>query len=396
MKPLITFLLLLFCLTLFNCTPNGKHPNNFTLHGKIVGQDTGKIIIRYHQDSIVVSDTVKIIKGEFVFEGTINEPSWAQIKVDNKLDRTEMYIEPGVMNILLAKDKFEEFKMTGSKTQEESKLINKLEEPVNRILDSLYKISSKNDVTINSSSNKDEKKRLEKKNEEIAANIAKAKNDRCAIWLKFVQSHPKSFISPNYLEILYQSEYLSLDSTKSIFNKLDSKVKESMSGQFTLNYIRIKENTQIGAIAPDFKALDLNNQPIILSQFRGKNVVLIEFWASSCGPCRKGFPYLKRLYQKYHPTGFEIIAIANLDRDKNSWISAIKQESIEHWYNLATIFRNDKPMNKAILNDYPVGPIPLSLLIDMKGKIVGSWEGYSAENEDTMDKQLAELLKNSN
>ena len=241
MKTLITSLFLLSCLTLLNFTPSGKHSKNFTLHGKIVGQDTGKIMIRYYLDSTEVFDTAKIIMGEFVFNGTLKEPSRARIKIDNNLNRTEAYIEPGVMNILFTKGKFEEFKMTGSKTQEESELINKLAVPVNRILDSLYKVSSKNDVAINSSSNEDEIKHLYKETEEIAANIAKFKNDRCAIWLKFVLSHPKSFISPNYLPILYQSEYLSLDSTKSIFNTLDRKVKESMIGQGTSNYIHIKK-----------------------------------------------------------------------------------------------------------------------------------------------------------
>lgn len=351
------------------------------------------MIIRYYPDSTEVCDTFKIIKGKFVIEGRINEPSIARLYADHNLNRTEMYIEPGVMDISLTKEKFKVLKMTGSKTQDESELINQLAEPVNRIIDSLYKVFSKNDVTINNSSDKDEKNRLDKENEEIVANIAKAKNDKYAIWLKFIKSHPNSFISPNYLYMLLERRYLSLDSTKFIFNKLNSKIKESKTGHYTSNYIRIKENTQIGAIAPDFKALDMNNRPIILSQFRGKNVVLIEFWASWCSPCRKGFPYLKRLYQLYHPEGLEIIAIANLDINKNSWISAIKQEGIEPWNNLATVFRNEKPMNKNILNDYPLGPIPLSLLIDKKGKIVGSWEGYSTANEETMEKQIAELLK---
>ena len=390
------YLFLLLCLTLTNCKPTEKQDNQFTLNGKIIGQDAGTIIIRYVPDSIVVYDTIQVIKGEFVFKGTINYPVQVNLNAGNQLNETRLYIEPGVMNLVLTKDKFAGFKLTGSKTQEESELLVKLEEPLNKILLSLRDQISKNNDLINNSSNAAIKKQLEKENEEIEKRRLNALNDQYGIWLSFVKSHPKSFLAPQNLVMLEQREYISFDSLKVNVNKLDSKVKESRDGKNLLKYIRIKENTQIGKIAPDFNAVDSNNQPVTLSQFRGKNVVLIELWASWCAPCRQGFPYLKTMHRKYNQKGFEIIAIALGDIDKKTWMSAVKEEGIDNWYNLATQFRQGESFNNNIFQNYPRGPIPRSFLIDKKGKIIGSWGFYSKANEEELDKILDKfLIKNA-
>ena len=192
--------------------------------------------------------------------------------------------------------------------------------------------------------------------------------------------------------MLEERNYISFDTLKMIVNKLDPKVKESAKGKYLLKYIRIKENTQIGKIAPDFKAVDSNNQPVTLSQFRGKNVVLIELWASWCVPCREGFPFLKTMHRKYNQKGFEIIAIAYPETDKKTWMSAVKGEGIDNWYHLATLFYHGEPMNSNSLQNYTYGPIPRSFLIDKEGKIIGSWGFYSKANEEALDKILDKLL----
>jgi len=391
MKTAISYLLFLLCLTLTNCKPTEKQDNQFTLNGKIIGQDAGTIIIRYVPDSIVVYDTIQVIKGEFVFKGIINYPVDVNLNAGNDLNETRMYIEPGVMNLVLTKDKFAAFKLTGSKTQEEIEFIVKKEESILKIIQTLSDQYSKNNDLITNSPNTAIKKQLEKENEEIEIRRLKTLNDQNGIYLSFVKSHPKSFLVPPYLLMLEQLNYISFDSLKMNVNRLDSKVKESRDGKNLLKHIRIKENTQIGKIAPDFNAVDSNNQPVTLSQFRGKNVVLIELWASWCAPCRQGFPYLKTMHQKYHPKGFEIIAIALMDTDKKTWMSAVKEEGIDNWYNLATQFRQGESLNNNIYQNYS-GPVPQSFLIDKEGKIIGSWGFYSKANEEALDKILDKLL----
>ena len=96
--------------------------------------------------------------------------------------------------------------------------------------------------------------------------------------------------------------------------------------------------------------------------------------------------------KKYNQKCFDIIAI-NYDVYKDSWKLAIKQENIENWHHLGTIAQKDSPINKQILQDYPYSPLPISLLIDKSGVIVGSWKGYSPENEVVLEGKVAELLK---
>ena len=77
-----------------------------------------------------------------------------------------------------------------------------------------------------------------------------------------------------------------------------------------------KNNTSLGKMAPDFTAIDFEGKPLTLSSFRGKNFVLLDFWASWCGPCRSQYPHLKVLYQKYHPKELEVIGISARDTKK--------------------------------------------------------------------------------
>jgi hypothetical protein len=130
MKTTFACLLILIGLIFSYCTQTDKDVRSFTLQGKINGQISGNIILRYVPDVKVIIDTVKIKNGEFVFKGMISEPTRAAIIGDNELNSTELYIEPGGMKVTLTKDKFEEIKMTGSKTQDELNELNKMERPI--------------------------------------------------------------------------------------------------------------------------------------------------------------------------------------------------------------------------------------------------------------------------
>ena len=84
-----------------------------------------------------------------------------------------------------------------------------------------------------------------------------------------------------------------------------------------------------------------------------------------------------------------------MDTDKETWMSAIKEEGIENWYNLATQFRHGEFLKNNIYQNYRPGPVPQSFLLDKEGKIIGKWGFYSKENEETIDKLLDKLLINN-
>ena len=123
--------------------------------------------------------------------------------------------------------------------------------------------------------------------------------------------------------------------------------------------------TAIGALAPELAFENPDGKILKLSDLRGK-YVLIDFWASWCGPCRKENPNVVRLYQQYHEKGFEVFSVS-LDKDKNSWIKAIEKDNLL-WPNHVSDLKYWSSQGAKI---YGVSSIPSTFLIDKDGRIIG-------------------------
>ncbi len=119
-----------------------------------------------------------------------------------------------------------------------------------------------------------------------------------------------------------------------------------------------------GKIAPDFSQPKADGKLLKLSDLKGK-VVLIDFWASWCGPCRKENPNVVKLYQKYADKGFTILSVS-LDKDKNAWLEAIKRDNLT-WPNHVSDL---KAWSNDAAQQYKVTGIPFTVLVDKDGKII--------------------------
>jgi len=120
---------------------------------------------------------------------------------------------------------------------------------------------------------------------------------------------------------------------------------------------------------------------LALSSFRGK-IVLIDFWASWCGPCRKDMPGVVKLYNKYKAKGFEIFGVS-LDKDKGHWVDAIKNDGIT-WPQVSDLKHWESEPAKM----YDVRSIPFTVLLDKEGKIIA--KGLrGAELEKAIENALA-------
>ncbi len=128
--------------------------------------------------------------------------------------------------------------------------------------------------------------------------------------------------------------------------------KVEMSGRF-----------MTGAVAPDFTQNTPEGEPFSLSDLRGK-VVLVDFWASWCGPCRRENPNVVRLYNKYKDRGFDVLGVS-LDRSKQPWLKAIDKDGLP-WHQISDL-RGWK--NKAA-QLYSVSSIPHTILLDREGRII--------------------------
>ncbi|MDP4273266.1 MAG: TlpA disulfide reductase family protein [Bacteroidota bacterium] len=345
MKNLFLVSLIIIGISLSCQNQRGKDANNFFLTGKIIGQDTGKIILSYGFGIKYHEDTAKIRNGEFTFQGTVEEPTRGSIIDGSTSNSVTIYLEPGKLIATIHQNKSMSINLSGSNSQKE--------------LDNLNKI-------LESTNNKD------------------------SVLRNFVTKNPNSYLTPYYLCSLK----ISPDSLKNIYNGLNVGIQKSRWGRMAQGHIKQHQNTTVGEFATDFKAIDLNGDSITLSQFKGKNTVMLEFWSSTCLYCRQSIPHLKSLYTKYHSKGLEIIAIACMDISKESWISAINQDGTGMWHQIGTVFRNGLTINEQPTFDYPYAPIPRTILIDVNGRILGNWEGKSDENTKSLDNELKRIFSN--
>jgi peroxiredoxin len=135
--------------------------------------------------------------------------------------------------------------------------------------------------------------------------------------------------------------------------------------------------------APDFALPNLDGSNLRLQEQRGR-VVMINFWATWCGPCRVEMPHLSRLYEKYRGSGFTVLAV-NIDEDPHKAASLAKQLGMRFPVLLDT--------EKKVSRLYDLSTMPSTILIDRDGRVRYITRGYRDGYEETYDKQIRELLR---
>jgi len=178
---------------------------------------------------------------------------------------------------------------------------------------------------------------------------------------QFIQNEPASPATYFAVKYLFQKP-----ASKLILIAADKMGKELPNSLYTKNLVSLAANigpTVEGAIAPEISLKTPEGEILALSSLRGK-VVLIDFWASWCGPCRKENPNVKKIYEKYKDQGFEIYAVS-LDNNAAQWKGAIAKDGLA-WKHVSELLGWKGTVSRA----YGVGSIPQTFLLDKEGRIV--------------------------
>jgi peroxiredoxin len=362
MKNILVLLIMLLPLTGFCQQP-------FSINGKIDKLKKGdKVYLLYRSGGNKLSDSALVSSTSiFKFNGMIDAATEAELslsktpyaelspflKVPTKeeLDRSNFYIEPGTIKIS-GSNSLSMAVISGTPMNEDNK---KLKVTLNPALDQM-------DSVMESLCNLIATKKIDKKGyEEITIKAGEILKEQAVIKLSFAKKNLQSPLSLYLLNAL-TDEPNSYVEAKKTFQKLSPVLKASQLGKSMVQKFEALDKTAIGSFAMDFEQNDVNGNAVKLSDFKGK-YVLIDFWASWCGPCRGESPYLVEANSKYKSKGLNIIGVSK-DKDKTAWLKAVADDKLD-WTQLC-----DLTGNNPVAKKYGVTGIPINFLIDPTGKII--------------------------
>jgi thiol-disulfide isomerase/thioredoxin len=398
MKKICSYLSILICIISFTASGQEvktyklqKQPSKeFLITGKIDGRDTGHIILGYMNSSgKYVRDTSLLNSGKFSFKGNINQPTVAGIIgniTSNLMDdpnRTTIFLEPSNLQIVLKENSFKKIKMSGSKTQDDYDKLNNskahLLKPFDSIQASFIDIDQKLNLHPDSI-------RLAQQRDSLWNKRTKITDAISAIDRHFLTSNKTSHLTAFLLQRYVGSNGISVDSATKIFESLSPIVRQSDFGFAIKQIIYSKKLANIGDVAANFQAKDINGNIISLKEFKGKKFVLLDFWFAYCPPCRAQSPSLKKLYNEFRHKDLEIIGISR-DSEK-MWRHAIAEDGTAEWRHLMmssiSKTKNDLPIDLS----YNLLGYPTLVLINKEGNIIHRSFGFGDEKDLIVYREL--------
>jgi peroxiredoxin len=353
----------------------------FSIEGKVGNVNApATVYLSYRQANRPVFDSASIINGQFHFKGSIEEPVQGTVILNylgsgtkgKNVHRKTIYLEAANIKINSG-DSLSTASLSGSGLNSDyDKLVLVLKPSVEK-MDAFMA----DYFALPKDKQQDSAVRavLDKKYNAIDV-------EQKAAYTKFIKSNGNSLVSLDALKKFGGSmpEYAVV---APLFESFSKALKNSSAGKEYAEGLAKLKATAVGSIAPEFTQNDRDGNPVKLSSFRGK-YLLVDFWASWCGPCRQENPNVVKAYARYHDKGFEILGVS-LDNEKGreNWLKAIEKDGLT-WTQVTDL----KYWNNEVAQLYGIKSIPQNFILDPSGKII-------AKNlrGEALEKKLAELFQ---
>ncbi|MDB5013614.1 MAG: hypothetical protein JWQ25_1816 [Daejeonella sp.] len=370
---------LLFVAVLFSSLSLSAQEKTYTIDGEVKVPNVTKLFFKkgsFSGKKESKAQEVAVVNGKFSITGKLVEPmpvklSLTEAATDDKVK--DFILDGGAISVIILPN-FKDSKIHGSKVYDDILAYTAAQIPFS---ETIKAIDVEAQQAFTGGNGSDSLRNV------FMSRINKAQANYVGFQKDFVKKNPDKFISllilPEVVKVT--QHFLEADT---LFNGLNTEIKSTPTAKRVKEYITSEMKLSIGAIAPDFTQPDTSNKKLSLSSLRGK-YVLLDFWASWCGPCRQENPNVVEAYKLFKDKGFTVLGVS-LDRDKKSWISAIHKDNL-HWNHVSDLkqWYNDAAML------YSIQSIPGNFLIDPQGKIIAR----NLRGADLTDK-LNELLGTRN
>lgn len=356
-----------------SCSGNADN-SNYQIKGKL-SNSSGEtvLLIDVNAAETKTLDSVKVNeKGEFVFTKKVPEKGFyiIQISASNYstiiADSSEKIKFEGD-----AKNLRESYKVSGSKDSEIFLQFNDYTRKKFKVMEALR---SKQDsirrafeafmnTTNNTFSNDSLSKELEPIFNKYSEEYKKLADETSDYLKKFIDENINSFVSLAAVQMLNPER--DIDYFVKVADALAAKYPKNENLKGFQIFVQGQKHLAIGMPAPEITMNDRDEKPLSLSSLKGK-VVIVDFWASWCKPCRAGNPFMVSLYNKYKDKGLDIFSVS-LDFKKDAWLSAIEQDKLV-WKNHVC---DMKQWQSPVVALYGFSGIPFTCVLDKKGNIAG-------------------------
>ena len=195
-------------------------------------------------------------------------------------------------------------------------------------------------------------------------NFVAATQNRKFVMDSLVENYPDAYASALIIT-RFLSKSKSYPVLLELYSHLSKRVQNSTVGKELKEVLDDMKSTIVGSEAPDFTLTTIDGQELSLKDLRGQ-YVLLDFWASWCGPCKGEIPNMKQIYDTYHDKGFEILSVS-LDDKEEAWKGAVEKEGL-NWKHVSSL----KGWKCEVAAKYHVSGIPAMFLLDKQGKIIAT------------------------